>query len=86
MHDEAYLKWLDRIGKTRPTQDKHGVDSPENPISDKLEKLQPRNWRLEGNKLIADTAMGPLVQFIPTDLILTGIDENGLPILTKIEV
>ena len=74
-------KWyLDRK-LTPPTRNPHGTEED---IAAKVKPLTPTNWRLEGNKLIADTEMGPLVNFIPTDLILTGVDEKGLPILKRI--
>lgn len=68
-----------------PTRDPHGTDSPESPISDRLEKLQLRNWRLKGNKLIADSPVGEFAHIIPPDYIMTGTDSNGLPILKKID-
>jgi len=68
-------------GKEPPTSEGHGTDRD---ISEQMKPLKPRNWRMEGNRLIADTEMGELVQFISTDYILTGTDEDGKPILTKI--
>ena len=67
-----------------PTRDSHGSDSPDNPISSQLTKLQPRNYRQEGNKLIADTDFGELVNFLPTNLILTGTDKAGLPTFKQV--
>lgn len=64
-----------------PTTVSHGL---EDDISKKLVELKPNSWRLEGNKLIGDTEMGPLVQFIPTNYICKGTDDSGLPILEKI--
>lgn len=77
---EDFKNW----GVKLPSRDPHGTDSPETPISDRLEKLQLRNWRLKGNKLIADSDLGEYAYLIPTDYILTGTDENNLPILKKI--
>jgi len=59
----------------------HGVDED---IAKKFSKLETTNWRMEGNKLIADTPMGPLVNTISTDYICRGTDKQGLPILEKI--
>lgn len=67
-----------------PTRDPHGEDSWAHPASARLKSANPRNWRLFGNELTADTDFGKYVHFIPTDLIMTGIDDDGLPILKKI--
>lgn len=69
-----------------PTRNQHGIDSREMPISQQLIKLRPTNWRLRGNQLIADTDFGLLVNYIDPTYILTGIDTQGLPILTKIKM
>lgn len=69
-----------------PTRDPHGTDSTDNPIGSNLKKLQLRNWRLKGNKLMADSDMGEYAYLIPPDRILTGTDEQGLPILKKIVI
>lgn len=69
-----------------PSRDPHGTDSPENPMGTHLQKAQFTNWRLKGNKLIADTQFGEYAHLIPSDRIMTGLDEQGLPILTKIKV
>lgn len=55
-------------------------------LEDKITKLEPTNWRMEGpGKLVADTLMGPLVNFVNPNLICTGTDKNGKPILKNIE-
>ena len=64
-----------------PTRDAHGTPDD---IRSNLKKLTPRNWRLQGNKLIADTDFGPLVNYIPTDYLLMGTDADNLPVLKKI--
>jgi hypothetical protein len=86
MHDEQTLKWFDRKGIQRPTHLPHGVtDTPENPLSEQLERVKCSNWRIEGRKLIADTEHGPLVQWLPTTgYICHGTDKDGYPILTKV--
>lgn len=76
--------WYQKRGVTPPSSVSHGITVED--ISKTLEPVNPRNWRLEGNKLIADTDMGELVNYINTDYILTGTDKNGRPILTKIEL
>lgn len=85
MHDERVLKWYDRVGKARPEHLPHGVkDDVENPLSEQLKRAKCWNWRIDGNLLLADTEFGPLSQRIPTDYICKGTDEDGMPILVKI--
>ena len=72
-----YAKW----GVTPPTADPHGTPDD---IKQNLNRLMPHKWHLEGNKLIGQTDMGTLVQYIPTDYICTGMD-NGLPKLVKVK-
>lgn len=83
IHSEAYLKWLDKMGHARPAFHPHGTDDE---IRSNMKQLKPTNWRQEGNELIADTELGPLINYLPTDMILTGVDEQGLPILQKIKL
>lgn len=79
---EDQLKWYDRVNKARPTHIPHGLNADN--IHEHMRKLMPRSWRLEGNTLIGMTEMGPLVQKIPTDYILVGTDNKGLPIFEKV--
>jgi len=66
-----------------PTTVSHGT---EDDIGEKLQQLETSNWRMEGpGKLVADTPMGPLVNYVSPDLICTGTDKSGKPILTKIQ-
>lgn len=74
---EMYERW----GKNPPTHDPHGTAED---IKENMKPLRPTKWRQEGNKLIGDTEMGRVVQFVPTDMILQGTDEKGLPILKKV--
>ena len=83
IHSDNYLKWFDRHGKARPSHDPHGT---EDDIRKNLKPLKTRNWRLEGNMLVADTDMGRLTQRIPPDYICLGDDEDGNPLLQKIKV
>lgn len=80
---EDQLKWYDKVGKARPTHIPHGITS-EN-INEHMKRLMPNKWELKGNLLIGETEMGPLVQRIPTDYILTGTDDQGYPIFAKVE-
>lgn len=79
--DDKTLREFSEWGKEAPTSEGHGTDRD---ISEQMEPLKPRNWRIEGNQLIADTEMGELVQFISTDYICKGTDDDGKPILTKV--
>lgn len=81
MYDEKELKEFDKWGVARPTIEKHGTIED---IRANLKSVNPRNWRLQGNHLIADTDLGELRQTIPTNYILTGTDENGLPTFKKL--
>lgn len=77
--EEMFSRW----GKDAPAHYPHGTPDE---IRANLKPVNPRNWRLEGNELIADTDFGRLVQFIPTNYICKGTDEDGLPILVKLDV
>jgi len=68
-------------GVPLPQREAHGTDED---IRKNLKPLMPRNWRQEGNRLIADTDMGVLSQPIPTNKILTGTDDKGLPIFRTV--
>ena len=81
MQDEKVLKEFAKWGVEPPSSERHGTDED---IRSQMVKLLPNRWRLEGNKLTGDTEHGELVQFIPTDYICEGMDDKGLPILTKV--
>lgn len=83
MHDERTLKEFARWGKTPPEHLPHGTPDI---IRENMRRLKPNSWKLAGNKLIGETEMGPLVQFIPTNYICVGTDEDGLPKLQKISL
>lgn len=53
-------------------------------IKASMTQLKPSSWHMEGNKLVGQTEMGPLINYLPTDVICRGTDKNGLPILEKI--
>lgn len=82
MLDEATRAWFERHGLKQPEHIKHDL-TPDD-IATKVQPVKPTGWRAEGNRLIADTDMGQLVQFFPTDYIFKGTDANGLPILEKL--
>lgn len=68
-------------GVPLPKREAHGT--PED-IRAQLKPLKPRNWRLQGNKLTADTEMGQLVNYISPNYLMTGLDDEGLPIFRKL--
>jgi hypothetical protein len=75
--------WYTKNNLTPPTTIPHGTQED---LDQQVMKLKPTSWRLEGNKLIGETEVGPLVNFIPPNYILTGTDENGMPKLKKIDM
>lgn len=77
---DFYRKVLDQAA---PKATAHGTEED---IREKLVTLKAHSWKMEGNKLTAQTEMGPLVQYIPTDYICAGTDDKGLPILTKVVI
>lgn len=80
-YSSEQIKEFKEWGVPLPTREVHGTSAD---IRSNMEKAHCTNWRMEGNKLIADTQFGPLVQFLPTDMICRGTDDKGLPILEKI--
>ena len=65
-----------------PKFDTHGTEED---IRKKLKKLECTNWHMEGpGMLVCDTEMGPLINMLSPDIIMTGLDDSGLPILTRI--
>lgn len=80
--EEKTANWFRRQGKTPPEHISHDL-TPDD-ISQRVKNLNPRNWHLKGNQLIADTDMGKLSQNIPPNYIMIG-EENGLPKFKKID-
>lgn len=74
---ESFRNW----GVPPPSREPHGTEED---VRANLKPLKPHNWRLEGNWLIADTEFGELSQRIDPKYILTGTDENGLPVFKEI--
>jgi hypothetical protein len=68
------------LGVQGPTRDVHGTDAD---VRANLVRATPTKWYQRGNELVAETDLGELVNLLPTDVMLTGIDSNNLPILTK---
>lgn len=81
LYSDAYLAWFDKHGVERPENIPH---LKEDDIDKSMKRLLPNTWKLEGNKLIGMTDVGPLVQYIDTSYILTGTDSEGLPVFQKV--
>lgn len=82
LYSDGYLNWFDKMGQSRPFHaDHHSAED----ISKVIQKAECKNWRMEGNELIADTQFGPLRQKIPTGYICVG-EEDGLPQLKKVVI
>ncbi len=75
---QAFYK---KHGKAPPKHFEHGTEQE---IRENMVRLRPGSWRLEGNQLIGQTELGTLVQTVPTDVILTGTDDDGRPIFKKV--
>ncbi len=84
MHDPQLLKWYKQNNLELPEHVSHDLSADD--ISSKAQSVNPRNWRQEGNRLIADTDFGPLVNHLPTDVIMSGLDSKGLPTFKKIAI
>lgn len=83
MQDEKVRAWFERHGLTPPSSTPHGVTTDD--IRDKLKPLKAKSWRLEGNRLVAETDMGLVVNYIDPGYLLVGTGDDGLPIFRKIE-
>jgi len=75
---DQFKEW----GVPLPTRDVHIKDED---IAKNMEKAEVKSWRQEGNKLIAETQLGDVVNFLPTDTMLTGV-KNNRPVLTKVRL
>lgn len=82
MRDDKDRAWFEKHGLTPPSHTEHGVNQDN--IRDKLKRLEAKKWRLEGNRLVAETDMGEVVNYIDPDVIMTGVDENNLPVFKRI--
>ena len=76
---DEYAEW----GVTPPEVTKHGSDTD---LEGMRQRLPIKKWRQEGNRLIGECEIGRLVVHVPTNKILVGTDDNGLPVLTDISI
>ena len=73
-----------KLGVEPPQAQAHGTEEY---IESRMTPMKVIKWELNGNNLTGYTAEGvKMVQQIPTNLILTGTDDNNQPILQKIEL
>jgi hypothetical protein len=79
--EERIQAFYRKHGKAPPKHFEHGT---EDDIKDNMVLLKPKQWRMEGHTLIAETEHGTHVQNIPTDQILIGTDDDGLPVFRKV--
>ena len=77
------LAEFDNWGVGRPIHEEHGQVTPEN-IRDLLEPAKVSKWWLEGNELCAESNHGFFRQTIPTNLLLVGTDDSGMPVFKEI--
>jgi len=68
-------------GVPLPSRDPHVKDGEQT-----YEKPQLTNWRLEGNILKADSNLGTHGWSLPTDYIMDGLTDEGLPNLKKFSI
>lgn len=81
MYSEKELTQFDRWEKSRPKSDTHGSEED---ISRHMVRLMPTKWEQQGNQLIGYVGDTRVVNIIPTNMLLQGTDEQGLPILKKV--
>lgn len=73
--------FLRKLGAVPPTTTSHMT---EDEIKKNMKQLMPYSWVLKGNQLIGQTESGPLVQNIDPNYILTGTDNDGMPVFKKV--
>ncbi len=78
--DEDFYRKLDIAP---PSIAEHGTEED---IREKLVPMMPKQWRQEGNQLIGETEAGTHSQTIPTNKLLIGTDDKGLPIFRDIVI
>jgi len=82
MFDAKTIAWFEKNNLEPPKHFSHEL-TPDD-IGKKVKSVNPRNWRQEGNRLIADTDYGPLINYLPTNKLLAGTDKDGLPIFRSL--
>lgn len=69
------------LGIVPPQSFPHGTDDD---IRKHMQVATAKRWFQRGNELVAETDLGEVINFLPTDIMLKGTDDNGLPILEKL--
>jgi len=80
--DDKTKQWFERHNLTPPSHTPHGSADD---IADKMRPAKIRSWRMEGNRLIAETDIGRLVNYVDPNVVMTGVDENNRPIFKRIQ-
>lgn len=80
--DDGSLDY-EALGVEPPKHQEHGTDAD---IRNNMQRATPIRWFQRGNELVAETELGELVNMIPTDMMLTGVDDKNMPILKKIDL
>lgn len=81
--DRSTKEFFDRYQLPYPTKEEHGTEED---IRKNLVPAKVSKWHLEGNKLTATTDIGTSVTYIDPMYICKGMDDDGKPILQKIEM
>jgi len=81
--EEREAAEFEKLGITPAKVTPHGSDKD---ISEYLKPEMPTTWRQVGNQLIGESEKGQFSQTIPTNKLLIGSDEKGLPIFKDIVV
>jgi len=79
--EEREAAEFEKLGITPAKVTPHGSDKD---IRDYLTPEMPTVWRQEGNQLIGESEKGRFVQQIPTNKLLVGTDDKGLPIFRNV--
>jgi hypothetical protein len=80
--------WYDRNGVARPQHDAHLTEDEIQKAFDKLRaETVHGNWIQVGNRLTCQKCNPPHTsEPIPTNYLLQGTDDKGLPILKKLDI
>lgn len=69
------------LGVEPPERTPHGTDED---IRSHMQLAKPIRWFQRGNELVADTDLGEVVNLLPTNYMLSGVDKDDRPILTRV--
>lgn len=81
MLHEADKKLYSRLGLEQP---QHIPHITEDELRQRIKIEANHKWSQVGNRLICECEIGKHSTLVPTDVLLKGTDDKGLPILTKI--